>query len=193
MAPAGDSFQPALERYREYLRLLARLQIDPRLRAKVDESDLAQQTLLLAHAKWQQFRGKTEAELAAWLRQILANNLAGAYRRFGAEARNVARERSLEAAVDESSARLEAWLAADQSSPSGTLLRQEELRRLADALAQLPAPQREAVELHHLRGLSVAETAQLMSRTRPAVMGLIFRGLKRLRELLDENKPSDAK
>jgi RNA polymerase sigma-70 factor (ECF subfamily) len=188
LTPTERGSAAIIERYREYLRLLARLQLDPRMRAKVDESDLVQQTLLLAHAKWDQFRGQTEGELAAWLRRILVNNLAGAYRQFGAEARDVARERSLEAAVEESSARLEAWLVADQSSPSGTVLRQEELRRLADALAQLPGPQREAVELHHLQGYSVADAAKLMGRTRPAVMGLIFRGLKRLRELLDEGR-----
>jgi len=183
-APRGS-----LEQCREYLRLLARLQLDPRLQGKLDPSDVVQQTLLKAHEKMEQFRGRTEAELTAWLRQILANNLAEAVRKYAADSRDVARERSLEARLDESSARLEACLLADQSSPSQRAMRQERLVQLANALAQLPDDQRRAVELHHLKGLSVAEVGDQLGKTRAAVVGLLFRGLKALRLLLKDTDP----
>ena len=128
----------ALERCREYLCLLARLHLDHRLQGKLDPADIVQQTLMKAHEKRSQFRGRSDAELVAWLRQILVNNLAEAGRRFGAESRNVSRERSLEASLEESSARLESWLAADQSSPSQRFMRHEQGVRLANALAELP-------------------------------------------------------
>jgi hypothetical protein len=76
MAGVGDHPGQALERYRDYLLLLARLQLDRGLQAKLDPSDLAQETLLKAHRNWEQFRGRTEAERAAWLRAILARHLA---------------------------------------------------------------------------------------------------------------------
>lgn len=180
----GHPRQP-VEQYREYLHMLARLHLDPRLQGKLDASDVVQQTLLKAHHKLEQFRGQSEEELLGWLRQILANDLAGAVRKFRAEARDLRKERSLEQGLDESAARVEGWLAANQSSPSQQVMRHERLVLLADALRQLPPDQRQAVELHHLRGYTVAETADLMDRSKPAVMGLIFRGLKRLRELLD--------
>ncbi len=183
---ANDAGEQGLERCREYLRLLARLQIDPRLQVKLDPSDVVQQTLLSAHQHREQFQGQTDAEFLGWLRQILANHLAGAARRFGAELRDIRRERSLEAGVEESAARLDVWLVADQSSPSQRVMHHELQLRLADALAQLPDDQRRAIELHHLQGYTVAEAAEQMERGKTAVVGLLFRGLKKLRQLLQE-------
>src|SRR5262245_4320485 len=115
MAPDANDRGRLAERYRAYLLLLGRLQIDPRLRAKLDPSDIVQQTLLKAHEKRDQFRGRTEAEWAAWLRAILAHALADAARKYGQGI--LGRERSLEASLEQSSHRLEVWLADSQPSP----------------------------------------------------------------------------
>src|SRR5438128_1566618 len=123
MAPdAGD-----LERYRDYLHLLARLQLDSRLRGKIDLSGVVQQTLLEAHQARRLGGAAGEASPIVWLRRILANNLTDEVRKLTAAVRDVQRERSLEQALDTSSARLAAWLQAEQSSPSQHLQREEEL------------------------------------------------------------------
>jgi RNA polymerase sigma-70 factor (ECF subfamily) len=150
----------------------------------VDPSDLVQQTFLQAHQAREDFRGRTEAELAAWLRRILARNLAHAARDFGRERRDVGRERSLEAELDNSSARLEGWLAAEQSSPSARADRNEQAARLADALAELPEAQREAVVRHYWLARSVAEIGADLGRSPSAVAGLLKRGLQQLRAQL---------
>ena len=176
---------PAIDRYRPYLHLLARLNLADRLRAKVDPSDVVQQTLLQAHLNLAAFRGHSEAELAAWLRRILANQLAHLGRDFGRAKRDVAAERSLEAELGASSARLGDWLAAAQSSPSQRAARDEDAVLLAAALAELPEAQREALVLQHWHGLSLTEIGARLERTPAAVAGLIKRGVRRLRELLD--------
>jgi RNA polymerase sigma-70 factor (ECF subfamily) len=187
----GSPLRPT-DAYVEYLRLLARLRLLPQLRGKLDPSDVVQQTLLQAHAARDQFRGRTEEEWMAWLRVILGNVMTGALRAYGAAARDVGREWSIDAEVDASASRVEQWLAAEHSSPSQRASRHEQLLRLAAALAQLPGDQRDAVELHHLNGHTVAEVGRLMGKSRPAAMGLIYRGLQRLRVLLDAGEDEDG-
>jgi RNA polymerase sigma-70 factor (ECF subfamily) len=176
---------PRLERFRAYLHLLARLHLDARLRSKLAPSDVVQQTLLHAYQGLAGFRGG-DAELRAWLRRILARNLAHAVRDLGRAKRDVARERSLEEAVHASSARLEAWLAAEQSSPSQQAVRNEQVLHLAEALTELPEAQREAVVQHYWQGRSLVEIGAELGRTPGAVAGLLHRALKQLRSRLQE-------
>jgi RNA polymerase sigma-70 factor (ECF subfamily) len=186
---AADSAPPGgwLEQYRDYLRLLARLHLDPRLTGKVDPSDVVQEALLRAFRHLDQCRAETDAQRAAWLRAILANTLAELLRRYTAQQRDLAVERSLDAALEETSHRLEDWLADNQPSPGEQATRQERLLRLASALARLPEDQRTALELRHLHGQSVAAIEKIMDRTTAAVAGLLRRGLDRLRTLMEED------
>ena len=179
MSAAADGHD--LEGFRNYLRLLARAGLDPRLQAKLDPSDIVQQSLLEAHKDLAAFRGQGPEALRAWLRQVLARNLANALRDFRRARRDVAREQALDALAAESSARVEAWLAVDGSSPSAALRRQEEAARLAAALEKLPEAQREVVMLRHLHGWSVHAISRHLGRSRAAVAGLLHRGLVQLR------------
>ncbi|HEV3120216.1 MAG TPA: sigma-70 family RNA polymerase sigma factor [Gemmataceae bacterium] len=176
----------SLERYREYLALLARLHLQPRLQSKLGASDIVQQTLLKAGQNLGQFRGRSDEELAAWLRRILTNTLVDAVREFEGAKRDIRLERSLEAMLNESSARLEALLHGQTASPSVQALKHEQLLQLSAALAQLPEDQRQAVEMHYLQGCTVGEVAAQLGRSERSVAGLVRRGLQKLRELLTE-------
>ncbi|MFN7974190.1 MAG: sigma-70 family RNA polymerase sigma factor [Acidobacteriota bacterium] len=178
-----------LEAFRSYLCVLARTSMRADLRRRSDPSDIVQLTLLQAHQARGQFRGGSDAELAAWLRQILARNLAHLARDERRLKRDVHREESLETAIDRSAARFERMLAAPDTSPSQKVIRIERLLRLAAAVEALPALQRAAVVLHYWGGLTLAEISERLGRSPSAAAGLLHRGLKTLRLELAREAP----
>jgi RNA polymerase sigma-70 factor (ECF subfamily) len=184
MSGETEALAGRLEQFRTYLHLLVRLHLDPRLKGKVDLSGVVQQTLWEGHRALGSAPPPGDTQVAALRRRLLANNLADEVRKCYADKRDAGRERSLDAALEDSSARLEAFLAADQSSPEQRAGRNEELLRLAAALERLPEAQRQAVELHYLRGWKLEEIANHLGRGKSAVAGLLHRGLDRLREWL---------
>jgi RNA polymerase sigma-70 factor, ECF subfamily len=184
MSSADDPGEGQSAKDRIYLRILAGMNWDQRLAGKLEPSDVVQETLLQAHAQRFQYRGHSENEWRAWLRTILAHKIIDAQRKHGR--REKLPERSLQAALDESSVRIEPWLASPCSSPSEEAGRSERLLRLTEALARLPDDQRRAIELHHLDGNSVPEAARMMGRTTASVAGLLRRGLAELRTLVPD-------
>lgn len=188
MASPDSSHEQELSRLREYLSLLARLQVRPIIQAKLDVSGVVQQTLLEAHQAWSQLEGRVEAEKVAWLRRALANNLADALRKLRTAKRDMGREKSLDQALEQSSGRVADWLKAEQSSPSEQAMHHEQSLQLAECLSKLPENQRRAIELKHLNGLSLIETAQQLECSTAAVVGLLHRGVQRLRELMQTRK-----
>lgn len=182
-AMAADPSQ-ALEPFRSYLEVLARVHLDPRLRAKLDPADVVQQAMLRAYTAWPELKNPEQRVLLAWLRRILARTLADVVKHYERDKRAVGLEQSLEADIDRSASGLAGWLAADQTSPSQVAARNEELLRLADALTALPEPLREVVVLKHLRGWTLQRIADHLGRTVPAVASLLRRGLETLRHRL---------
>jgi RNA polymerase sigma-70 factor (ECF subfamily) len=186
-ADGSGALGQLLERYRNYLALLARLQISRRLQGKLDEEDLVQETFLRAHRRFAQFRGKTEQELVSWLRQILASSVANAVRHYlGTKRRDLRLERQLAMELDCSSRVLNQELVAGQSSPSQQAAVREQAVLLADCLARLRKDYREAIILRQLEGLSFLEVARRMGRTVDSVKKLWARALVELRDQLGE-------
>jgi RNA polymerase sigma-70 factor (ECF subfamily) len=181
MSDHSEELARRLESFRSYLGLLARLNLDPALRGKVDLSGVVQQTLYEATQVLRQHQPAADGPLAPLLRRLLANNLADEGRKALAQKRDAGRERSLEAALQQSSMHLQAFLAAEQSSPGERAERSEELARMAEALDALPEAQRQAVELHYLHGWTLEYVGRELGRSKAAVAGLLQRGLEALR------------
>jgi RNA polymerase sigma-70 factor (ECF subfamily) len=184
MPPGKSTDRIDFAKFREYLRQLAEAQLNQNYGRRVDASDIVQTTLLDAHRHREQLRGDDSAEIAGWLRSILANNITDAVREATRERRDVRREQPLERVTSGRPARTPHGLASEQSSPSQNLVRDEMCAQLAAAIAQLPDDQRDALVLHHLQGLALREVAARMLRSEPSVAGLLHRGMKQLRALL---------
>jgi RNA polymerase sigma-70 factor (ECF subfamily) len=169
---------------RDYLGFAARARVETRLRAKVDASDLVQQTLLEAHRGFERFQGATEAEWLAWLRRILDHNAADFVRRYrGTGKRQVGREVPL-AGADSSAAGCPEPSAGDES-PSAAAVRHEGELALTAALAKLTPDHREVIVLRNLQRLPFDEVAQQMGRSRPAVQMLWMRAIQKLQEVMN--------
>jgi RNA polymerase sigma-70 factor (ECF subfamily) len=187
LARGGD--EPALgvllQSYRSYLALLASYQIGRRLQQKVDSSDVIQETFLEAYRDFKQFRGATEPELIAWLRRILANNLANVVERYhGTRRRDVRLERDLAKELDRSSCMLDRALADKQSSPSQRVARRDQAVILANALQRLSPDYRQVLIFRHLEELAFPEIAHRMKRSVPSVKNLWARAVAQLRYAL---------
>jgi RNA polymerase sigma-70 factor (subfamily 1) len=159
-----------LESFRDYLLVLARARLDPRLCARLDPADVVQRTLIEACRDLPAVQGKTREELSACLRRLLANNLLNALREIS--------EPSLDDALARSAAGLGAWLADEQKNNLA------DFDRLAHALAELPADQREVIELRFFHALSIEALASHVGISAASVAGLLHRGLATLRPKL---------
>ena len=181
LAGDGQALGRLLGLYRGYLRLLARVQIDRRLGAKVDPSDVVQDTFLYAHQAFSGFRGSTEAEVLCWLRRILASKLKDLVRQFcKAQRRDLRLEHRFDEELEHTSFVVQG-LAAKGSSPSQKASRREQAVLVADAVTQLPEAYREVIVLRHMEELTFGEIGQRMGRSEESVKKLWVRALATLR------------
>jgi RNA polymerase sigma-70 factor, ECF subfamily len=181
---SGAAVGNLLDLYRGYLKLLARVQLRHQHRGG-DPSDVVQEVFLRAHKAFSQFRGTTEAELTAWLRQILARCLADWHRAGERKGRHRAAS-AIGAELDRSTHDWAARLVSPRESPSRSAERREAAVLLAQALERLPADYREAIVLRQLEELSSEEVARRMGRSVDSVRKLWARGMVELRQILKE-------
>ena len=170
-----------LRKYRGYLHFMASVQIDRKLRGKVDPSDLVQETMLKAQQKFGQFRGNSERELLGWLRKVLATQLAQQVRRFSTQMRDLSLEQQLQHELDESSNSLTRQFAVSTPSPSENAMRRETSVLVADAIAKLPSHYREVIMLRNFDHLRFDQIAEQMGRSTDATKKLWVRAVQQLR------------
>ncbi|QDV45115.1 ECF RNA polymerase sigma factor SigH [Stieleria neptunia] len=182
-----DVSDPAIvAQYEPYLRMLARTRMRRAYQAKIGASDMVQQAMMQAVQGFEGFRGSTEGELLAWLRQILAHHLCHLDRDLHRDKRDIRREQSMEQKLAASSMRLEGLLAGDSPTPSQNVAFGESVIQISQAIAQLPDAQADAVRLHYLEGMKLSEVAAELGKSTGAVAGLLHRGMKALRKQLGD-------
>ena len=178
-----------LQLYRNYLTILATTQLGQRLRRRMNPSDLVQEAMLAAHCDFASFRGSSERELLAWLRQILINCLHHAIEtHLKAKMRDVRREISVEqasVALDRSAVSFPMVFADRGPSPSAPLRQRERAVALADQLAKLGPLYRDVIVLRNLQGLPFEEVARRMDRKPGTVRMLWLRAMEKLKQVYE--------
>jgi RNA polymerase sigma-70 factor (ECF subfamily) len=182
-----EALGQVLQLYRNYLTILATTQLDRRLRRRVNPSDLVQDAMLAAHTDFAAFRGRSERELLAWLRQILINCLHHVVEtHLRAKMRDMRREISVEevgATLDRSACNFAQMLADHGPSPSAPVLQRERAVALADQLSRLPPQYRDVIVLRNLQGLSFEEVADRMDRKPGTVRMLWLRAIEKFKRI----------
>jgi RNA polymerase sigma-70 factor, ECF subfamily len=183
-AGSREALGKLLEAARQYLLSIASKEFDADLRTKNSPSDVVQETFVEAQRDFGQFQGDTEAELLAWLRQLLLHRVGKLRRRYrNTQKRRLAREVAL--GGDDSSEGPAAGLAANMPSPSGQAMEQEEDQALQEALGRLPEDYRRVITLRHEEQLPFEEIGRLLERSPEAARKLWARAVERLHEELD--------
>jgi RNA polymerase sigma-70 factor, ECF subfamily len=168
------------ESYRDYLHLLGLAQLEKDLIDKVDLSGIVQMTMLEAFQHADHVPGD-EQDRRIWLRRVFLNNLLDSLRKLRTQKRDIGSEVPLDRSIGNSASRLQAWLTTDESTPSVNAMKSEKADLLLQAISELPAAQREAIQLHHLQALSLEEISYRMERPKGAIAALIYRGIQSLR------------
>ncbi len=173
------------DKCRNYVRVIANTQVEGWMRAKVDASDLVQQTLLEAHRGFDNFRGNTEAEWLGWLKTILSHNTQDFIRRYkGTAKRQANREVRLHQGSPNMSNSFQIDPSAHIETPSQLMMQREREVLVADAISKLPEDYQDVIMLRNLQRLPFDEIALRMERSRSATQMLWMRALKKLKEEL---------
>ena len=179
--------------YRNYMRMVVRTGLGPKLRERVELSDVVQEALVEVIRQFPQFTGQNEAALVGWLRRLVGQKLADLGRYHSRAKRSGGGpDVPLDAAWDlpgggdgSQGGKLLDMLALSQTSPSEAASKRELTVLLADALAALPETESEVLWLYHAEGLSFEGIGDRMGVSRKSIRGIWARGLKSLKRTLD--------
>jgi RNA polymerase sigma-70 factor (ECF subfamily) len=162
-------------RWRPLLRLQARNLLGAELCARVDPSDIVQETVQQAFQDLNQFRGTTEGEWVGWLQKLVAGHAAKARRHHLADKRDLQRESAYPAS----------HLVDPRTGQPEKVLDREQAVRLAAVIEQLPPDMRQIILRRVFDRVPFAVLAGELGRSPGALRVMWTRALHRLRELLE--------
>jgi RNA polymerase sigma-70 factor, ECF subfamily len=183
-----DARQQLLQRFQKRLRQMFAVRIDDRLAARIDASDVVQETLLEAALELPRYLAERPLPFYPWLRQIGWRRLSRLYEyHVTAQRRSVSRENLQELPLSEHSlGPLANRLLSCGPSPSDVVASREQRQQVRMALAQLSENDREVLVLRFLEHLSLEEIAAILGIREGAVRVRQLRALQRLRKVLGD-------
>jgi RNA polymerase sigma-70 factor (subfamily 1) len=182
-----DAENRLVDQWRAYLECLTHIHVDPRLRRRFGWSDIVQRTILEAWKDLEILRELDSPAQQRRLRHMFRNNLLERIKHEQADRRDYRREQSLDESFEQSSSQMLGWLGGDESTPPEKLAERERALRLAEAMAQLPKRQREALLLQHWHRYKLRDISEHLDCTMGAVAGLLAHGMAKLHQLLPDD------
>ncbi len=172
-----DSFDILSRNCWTYLLMAAREELGRDLQQKVAASDLVQQTLLTAYAKFDQFKGQSDKELISWMKMIL-NHQAASAGRFYRQARR-----------SDSEVSIDGWDVSNDNdqTPSQKIMSQEQRQQMMEAMQQLPDHHREILQLHLFDGLTFEMIGHRIGKSGDAVRKTWVAALRTLKKLMPKD------
>lgn len=175
-----------LAKHRDRLKRLIELRLDPRVKGRVDSSDVIQETQITAMARIEEYLVDPEVPLFVWLRFLALQTVTDAHRRhLGAKVRNVQREIAIDQFPAASCAALANQLVGQLTTASQALEKVEAKRRLEDAIKAMTPKDREVIMLRHYEQLSQKEAARVLGISEAATGSRHVRALTKLRRMLE--------
>ncbi len=177
--------------HRERLKRIVSASLDPRVKVRVDASDVIQETFLEAIARIDEYLKVPRVSLFVWLRFLAKQRLALLHRKhLRVQGRNARRELAIDWGVENHSSRVQlaVQLAAKLTTASAALSRKEGKRKIESALEKLDGKSREVLMLRHFEQLSNVESAEVLQISPTAACNRYVRALERLKKLLDPSE-----
>lgn len=173
--------------HRSRLKSMIRIRLNPRLRQRVDESDILQDALVAAGRNLRDYAEAPKLPFYVWLRRLAGLKILEAHRHhLGSDKRDAFREVPLHGGCPgASSVQLAADLSANLSSPSQAAMRNEGRRLIQECLEEMDEVDREVLVLRHFEQLSTSETAKILGLSKSATGSRYLRALSRLREIME--------
>jgi RNA polymerase sigma-70 factor (ECF subfamily) len=177
-----DAIDRLLTRYRDQLRRLIALRLDPAIYPRVDASDIVQETLLEAARRMPEYLQRKPMPFHLWLRKTAMQRLVMERRRHqGAAGRAVSREVAM---PEKSSLLLAQQVLARESSPSQRAGKRETVIAIRRAVGQLAEGDREVVLMRWIEGLNYAEIGAVLGIEEATARKRHGRALVRLHRIM---------
>lgn len=174
-----------LERHREALRRMADMRLDPKIRQRVDASDIIQDVMIEANRRLQKYLENPVMPFHLWLRQMTTDRIIDAHRRH-----RVSKKRSVDleqapvvaANLDHSSINLGAQISDGELTPAAAAIQNELQRKFEEAVDEMDDIDQEIIVMRHFEKLTNQEVAQVLELSEPAASMRYLRAMRRLRE-----------
>jgi len=176
-----------LGEFREPLRQVIHMRLDPVLARRVDASDIVQDVLLEANQRLIEYLKNPAMPFHLWLRHLAQDRIIDSHRRHRqAQRRSIDREQAIQAPAwaNDSDVQLVSQLIDAEQTPASAAIHQELQRRLNDALTQLNEDDRELILMRHHEQLSNQDVAASLGLTEAAASMRYLRALRKLRGVL---------